>query len=197
MMQAFAGIPPVSAGSSGNFGSKFVRGSSTPQFPKYRWPLFPMFELECPKSSPDPSIEIIHHLWCFSQTKVRPPADQETFQFFDHDRHTLSASSLRDGAHSILHLSEGLFSHTAHHDFSRFHPEGETQEFSLEGPCHFGLRFIDLEPEATIKLTQQRKHAFPSTTRTDINLAVVRVADKSMASPFKLLVDFIEKQVSY
>src|SRR6266567_3027520 len=147
------------------------------------------------ESPPDPTSQRSQHLRCLAEAEVVSPAHHIASQLFHCglDADTLGPS--HDLPDSLLKAVQGLGRYDALD--LRAGAKAEPEKLSLLRSCHCTLRLIDLEFELLRNESRDALH-YPLTRplTANVNVAVVRIANKAMSPALQFPVEFVEHNVA-
>src|SRR5215469_777059 len=152
---------------------------------------FPLPPKSGPESQPDPAGEGYQHLRRLAEAEIAAPAIRGQLFHCRLDADTLGPS--RDLPDSLLEPLQGFRRDDALD--LRTSRDAEPKELPFLRSCHRALRFIYLEllcDEARNAL----HHPLTRSLAPNINVTVVRVANKAMSSVLQFPVEFVEHEVT-
>src|SRR5713226_4165253 len=156
---------------------------------------FPLAPGGSPQSQADPASESNQHLGRFAKAEIAAPAQHIPSQFF-HCR--LDADALgpsRDVSDSLLEPVQRFRRNRALD--VRTSRKAEPEELPFLRSCHRTLRLIYLELELLCDEARDAlHHPLTRAFATNVNITVIRVANKAMSAMLQLAVEFVEHEIT-
>src|SRR5215831_2978321 len=189
-----AGDVPGATAASGCV-TQFPQGSQGDQRRTTATWCFPLPPQGGPQSQPDPASESDQLLGRFAKAEIAAPAPHIGGQFF-HCR--LDANALgpsRDLSDSLLEPVQRFWrDHALDVRTSR---EAEPEELPFLRSCHRALCLVDLELELLCDEARDAlHHPLTRAFAANVNVTVVRIANKAVSALLQFAVEFIEHDVT-
>src|SRR3974390_545927 len=156
---------------------------------------FPLAPEGSPQSQPDPASESDQHLGRLAKAEIAAPAPHIRGQLF-HCR--LDADALgpsRDVPDSLLEPVQRFRRNRALD--VRTSRKAEPEELSFLRSCHRTLRLIYLELELLCDEARDAlHHPLTRALAANVNITIVRIANKTVSPALQLAVEFVEHEVT-
>src|SRR6516162_957726 len=156
---------------------------------------FPLTPHCSPQSQPDPASESDQHLGRFTKAEIVAPAPHIRGQFFHCRRDADALGPARDVPDSLFEPFQG-FRRDHALDF-RTSRKAEPEELPLLRSCHRALCLVNLELELLRdKPRDAVHHPLTRAFAANVNVTVIRIANKAVSATLQFLVEFIEHKVT-
>lgn len=165
------------------------------EFPIDRLRPLPVLELDGPQPMAQPLVQFSPDPGRLRQPEVRLPTQQVGPQFLHHLRHAARTRAACELPNADLEVVQCLISHCTFDFFALGHPQLIAQKLAPKGAGHRTLGFVDLKLQAAIQLPEQCHHPLARLSATHIDVAVIGVARKAVASRLQRLVHLVEQHV--
>ncbi len=154
--------------------------------------LSPLLQLIAAELAAYPSFALDERVARVGHIVVAFPAAQEDVELADHPVHAPARVAARQRPHSKLEAFPGLPAHP----YAVPPADGEAEERPTPRAVRGALRLVHLQLELALQETRYAiQHAVGRSSRGDIYVAIVRVANERMASSLHFLVETVQKDV--
>ena len=180
---------------AGGFGRQSRIDAAFAQFIKTCPAAFPLFPHDTPQPPAYPAVKVSKHRGCLAKPKISVPTPKIEVQIANHylQTHTSCAS----GKLPDTPLETNQRSRRYAPPMWFLHGETEAQEFTLPWPRHRTLRAVDLQHElGSDKVRNALHHPPPRMFATNVNITVIRIANKQMSASLQLPIQFVQYDIA-
>src|SRR6516164_9257860 len=159
-----------------------------------RW-YFPLAPEGSPQSQADPASESDQHVGRFAEAEIAAPAQHVLSQLFHCRLDAVALGPSRDVPDSLLEPFQRFRRNRALD--VRTSRKAEPEEFPFLRSCHRTLGLIYLELELLCDEAQDAlHHPLTRAFAANVDVTVVRIANKAVSPALQLAVEFVEHEVT-